>query len=51
MDKINQKLNLKQWIDRIRSKGLKNKKLKTKKRIVDPEAIVNGQILKLSEVH
>ncbi|NGM64209.1 HD domain-containing protein [Sphingobacterium sp. SGR-19] len=51
MDKINQKLNLKQWIDRIRSKGLKNKKLKTKKRIVDPEVIVNGQILKLSEVH
>lgn len=51
MDKINQKLNLKQWIDRIRSNGLKNKKLKTKKRIVDPEVIVNDQVLKLSEVH
>ncbi len=51
MDKINQKLNLKQWIDRIRSNGLKNEKLITKKRIVDPEVIVNNQILKLSEVY
>ncbi|RNL75232.1 HD domain-containing protein [Sinomicrobium pectinilyticum] len=51
MDKINQKFNLMQWIVKIRGNGLKNKKLKTKKRIVNPEIIVHNQILKLSEVN
>lgn len=51
IDKINQKFNLMQRIDKIRDNGLKNKKLKTKKRIVNPEIMVNNQILKLSEVN
>lgn len=49
--KINQEFDLMQWIDTIRNNGLKNKTLKIKKRIVDPEIIVNNQILKLSEVN
>ncbi|WP_270090751.1 hypothetical protein [Sphingobacterium sp. SYP-B4668] len=40
-----------QWIDKIRDNGLEHKNLKTKKRAVDPEIIVNNQILKLSEVN
>lgn len=50
IDKINQKYNLMQWIDKIRGGGLENNKLTTKKRIVNPEIIVNNQILPLSEV-
>jgi len=50
INKINQKSNLVQWIEKIRDNGCKSKKLKTKKRIVNPEIIVNNQILKLSEV-
>lgn len=51
IDKINQKYNLMQWIDKIRGGELENNKLTTKKRIVDPEIIVNDQILPLSEVN
>ena len=51
IDKINQKLNLKQRIKEISVKGFKNKHLKTKKRTVNPEIIVNNQILKLSDVN
>lgn len=51
IDKINQKYNLMQWIDKIRRGGLENNKLTTKKRIVNPEIIVNNQILPLSEVN
>lgn len=51
IDKVNQKSDLRQWINRIRGNGLKNKKLTTKKRIVDPEIIVNNKILRLSEVN
>lgn len=51
IDKINQKYNLMQWIDKIRGGELENNKLMTKKRIVDPEIIVNDQILPLSEVN
>lgn len=40
-----------QWIDKIRGGELENNKLTTKKRIVDPEIIVNDQILPLSEVN
>jgi len=49
--KINQEFDLMQWIEKIRNNGLENKTLKIKKRIVDPEIIVNNQILKLSEVN
>lgn len=51
IDKINQKFNLMQWIEKIRNNGLENETLKTKKRTVNPEIIVNNQILKLSEIN
>lgn len=51
IDKINQQSDLRQWIDKIGDDGLKNKKLKTKKRIVDPEILVNNHLLRLSEVN
>ncbi|PRD45014.1 HD domain-containing protein [Sphingobacterium haloxyli] len=51
MDKINQKSDLMRRIDEIRVNGLKNRRLSTKKRMVDPEVIVNDLILKLSEVN
>lgn len=51
IDKINKKFNLMQWIDKVRDNGLENKKLKTKKRTIDPEIMVNNQILKLSKMN
>lgn len=51
IDKINMKFNLMQWIDKVRDDGLENKKLKTKKRTIDPEIMVNNQILKLSKMN
>lgn len=50
IDKINKKSDLMKWIDKVRNNGLENEKLKTKKRIVDPEVLVNNKILKLSEM-
>ncbi|SFW74166.1 hypothetical protein SAMN02927921_03863 [Sinomicrobium oceani] len=51
IDKINRQFDLKQRIAAMSARGQQHKQLHTKKRMVDPEILVRGSILKLSEVH
>jgi len=51
LDKINRSLNLKKEIAKIRDAGLTNEKIKLKKRMVNPEILVNNQAMKLSEMN
>lgn len=51
LEKINRSINLKFRIAEIRSQGIRVEELKTKKRRVNPEILVNNRIIKLSEVN
>ncbi|MEM6379189.1 MAG: phosphohydrolase, partial [Bacteroidota bacterium] len=50
IEKINAHFDLKKRIERIRAGALDKQKLKTKKRSVDPEILMNNKVFKLSEL-
>ena len=51
LEKINQSINLMERIAAIRSQGVIMEKLKTKKRMINPEIFINNQVLRLSEIN
>lgn len=50
MDKINRSINIKEEIGNIGNEGIPNEKLVLKKRVVNPEILVNNRVIKLSEM-
>lgn len=50
LGKINRSMNLMDKIAEMRSQGVNTKNLITKKRVVNPEILVNNQVIRLSEI-
>ena len=50
IDKISRSINLKEQIGKIEDIGLSKERFVQKKRMVDPEILVNQQVMKLSEL-
>ena len=50
LEKINHSINLMDKIAEMRSQGVNTKNLITKKRMVNPEILVNNQVIRLSEI-
>ena len=50
LGKINRSMNLMDKIAEMRSQGVNTKNLITKKRMVNPEILVNNQVIRLSEI-
>lgn len=51
INKIESKMNLSKRIAELKEKGVDLRALKTKKRMIDPEILVNNRIMKLSEIN
>ncbi len=51
IEKIEEKINLSKRINELKERGINMEELKMKKRIVNPEILVNGQVIKLSEMN
>lgn len=51
MDKINRSINIKEQLSKIGKKELANEKFIQKKRTVNPEILVDNQVMKLSEMN
>ncbi|MCG8329408.1 MAG: HD domain-containing protein [Chitinophagales bacterium] len=50
LEKINRSMNLMDKIAEMRSQGVNTKNLITKKRVVNPEILVNNQVIRFSEI-
>lgn len=50
MEKINRSFNLRERIDKLKEHGLGLEKINQKKRMVNPEILINNRIMKLSEL-
>lgn len=50
IEKMEQKINLSKRIKELKEKGISLGELKMKKRIVNPEILINNQVIKLSEM-
>lgn len=50
LEKINHSMNLMDKIAEMRNQGVNTKNLITKKRVVNPEILVNNQVIRLSEI-